>query len=129
MNFYECVSFILIDDKKVLFEKRRADKEIDPGLIMIPGGHIENGETELEALEREIREELAVTAMQMDYVCSLIHTTTEIQKIHYYLIRSWQGKIESLEAESIFWHPVTDVKVLDIVPDRIAMAEYLRLFA
>jgi hypothetical protein len=36
MKLYECVSFILIKDGKVLLEKRRDDKEIDPGLIMIP---------------------------------------------------------------------------------------------
>jgi mutator protein MutT len=126
--YYECVSFILINDGKVLLEKRRDDREIDPGLIMIPGGHIEDGETEQQALERELLEELGVKATRTDYVCTLIHTTREIQKIHYYLIRSWQGEIKTFEAESLFWHSVTDSTRLDIVPDRVALAEYLRLY-
>ena len=128
MKFCECVSFILIDNGKVLLEKRRDDREIDPGLIMIPGGHIENGETEQQALERELLEELGVKATRTDYVCTLIHTTREIQKIHYSLISTWQGEIKTFEAESLFWHPITDANRLDIVPDRVALAEYLRLY-
>ena len=128
MKFYECVSFILIEEGKVLLEKRREDKEIDPGLIMIPGGHLEDKESEEQALERELREELGVTSLQTDYVCTLIHPTTEIQKLHYYLIREWEGEIVPLEAESLFWHNITDVSLLDIIPDRIALGEYRRLF-
>jgi mutator protein MutT len=128
MKLYECVSFILIEDGKVLLEKRRDDKEIDPGLIMIPGGHLEDDETEEQALERELREELGVKPLQTDYVCTLIHPTTEIQKLHYYLVREWEGEIVPFEAESLFWQDITGVNLLDIIPDRIALAEYQRLF-
>ena len=128
MPFHECVSFILIDKEKVLLEKRREDKEIDPGLIMIPGGHVNDGETEQQALDREILEELGIKAIQSEYVCTLIHKTTEIQKIHYYWVRSWAGSIQPFEAASVFWHPLTDADRLDIIPDRIALAEYRRLF-
>jgi len=129
MLFYECVSFILVDDEKVLLEKRREDKEIDPGLIMIPGGHVNDGETERQALDRELFEELGVKAKQSEYVCTLIHKTTEIQKIHYYWVCSWEGKIQNFEAASVFWHPLSDAERLDIIPDRIALAEYRRLFS
>ena len=41
MDVYECVSFILLNKSQVLLEKRSESKEKDPGLITIPGGHIE----------------------------------------------------------------------------------------
>jgi len=128
MPYHECVSFVLIRDNKVLLEKRREDKEIDPGLIMIPGGHVDDGENERQALERELMEELGIKTQQVDYICSLIHKTTEIQRIHYYWIRSWQGRIQNFEAASLFWHPLTGVDRLDIIPDRIALSEFCRLF-
>ncbi len=83
MKLCECVSFILIDNGKVLLEKRKDDREIDPGLIMIPGGHIEDSETEQQALERELLEELGVKATRTDYVCTLIHTTREMGLAHH----------------------------------------------
>ena len=33
----ECVSGILIGDGAVLVEKRRADDDADPGLVLLPG--------------------------------------------------------------------------------------------
>ena len=34
----ECVSGVLISDGAVLVEKRRADDDADPGLVLLPGG-------------------------------------------------------------------------------------------
>ena len=41
----ECVSGVLISDGAVLVEKRRADDDADPGLVLLPGGHVEVGES------------------------------------------------------------------------------------
>src|SRR2546422_5193214 len=54
----ECVSGVLISDGAVLVEKRRADDHADPGLVLLPGGHVEVGESLNRALKREMREEL-----------------------------------------------------------------------
>src|SRR6266487_908887 len=41
----ECVSGVLTRRGAVLAEKRRADDEADPGLTLLPGGHVEIGES------------------------------------------------------------------------------------
>jgi 8-oxo-dGTP diphosphatase len=52
------VGAIIVDDEGRAFVHRRADdRELFPGCWDIPGGHVEVGETPLEALAREVYEE------------------------------------------------------------------------
>ena len=67
------LSFIMLNDLQVLLEKRSEQKETDPGLITIPGGHIEHGETQVEALFRGLNEELNVVPTDYKYLCPLPH--------------------------------------------------------
>ena len=46
MEVHECVSFILVKGDHVLLETRSKDKDSDPGMIAIPGGHMEKGESQ-----------------------------------------------------------------------------------
>ncbi|NYD58842.1 mutator protein MutT [Nocardioides marinisabuli] len=50
----------LVADGRVLLGHRRPDKQARAGLWDLPGGVIEAGESELEALSRELHEELGV---------------------------------------------------------------------
>jgi 8-oxo-dGTP pyrophosphatase MutT (NUDIX family) len=61
MVVHECVSFLLVDNDSVLLERRSEHKETDAGKINIPGGHIDDDESQVQALFREVREELNVS--------------------------------------------------------------------
>lgn len=126
MQIHECVSFVVLKDHQVLLEKRAQDKEYDPNLIAIPGGHMEHGETREQTLLRELKEELNIVPTNYLYLCSLYHPTGELQLIHYYVINDWEGTIVSLEADEVSWFPL-HTNLLDIAADKIALSEYLRL--
>ncbi|EOU3285314.1 NUDIX hydrolase [Vibrio harveyi] len=126
MEVHECVSFILVKDDEVLLETRSKDKDSDPGMIAIPGGHIEQGESQSMTLLRELDEELNIRPQRCGYLCSLYHPTTELQLLHYYVVTDWVGDIQSLEAESVNWYPIINAAVATEV-DRIALSEYQRL--
>ena len=103
----ECVSGVLIADGAVLVEKRRADDDADPGQVLLPGGHVEVGESLNQALKREMREELGIrvekiTPIRVRYYAA---SNGERQRIHYLHIKSWKGRIRSNEAESVYWEP------------------------
>ena len=101
----ECVSGVLIRDGAVLVEKRRADDDADPGLVLLPGGHVEVGESLSRALEREMQEELGIRVGKMTPIRVRYYTASngERQRIHYLHIKDWRGKIRSNEAESVYW--------------------------
>ncbi|HWY28658.1 MAG TPA: NUDIX domain-containing protein [Candidatus Sulfotelmatobacter sp.] len=101
----ECVSGVLISDSAVLVEKRRADDDADPGLILLPGGHVEVGESLNRALKREMLEELGIQVEKITPIRVRYYTASngERQRIHYLHIKDWVGKIRSNEAESVYW--------------------------
>ena len=52
MKTVETVSFILIRDGNILVERRRRDRVNDPDAVVVPGGHVDPGETPVEAVKR-----------------------------------------------------------------------------
>ena len=52
--------FSLIRSNTVLAEKRKLTKQVVPGVIALPGGHLEEGESPEEALSLELCEELGI---------------------------------------------------------------------
>ncbi|MDP6872587.1 MAG: NUDIX domain-containing protein [Alphaproteobacteria bacterium] len=128
MEMLECAGFLLVDGDRFLVERRRLDKAVDPGAVAIPGGHLDAGESPMDALHRELREELGLTAGRVDYICTLLHRSEEFRKLHYYAVRQWTGEIENNEAEALLWLSFDEVGQLDLPVDRTAIAEYLRLY-
>ncbi|MGL4380032.1 MAG: NUDIX hydrolase [Vibrio sp.] len=124
----ECVSFLLIKQNQGLLERRSASKTCDPNIVAIPGGHIEAGENQAQALLREVQEELGIKATRFGYLCSLYHPTQlELQLLHYYVVTEWQGDIACHEADEVFWQPLSATAV-ETVADKIALQEWQRLY-
>ncbi|CDU11296.1 NUDIX hydrolase [Vibrio coralliirubri] len=126
MDVHECVSFIMLNESQVLLEKRSESKETDPGLITIPGGHIEHGESQVQALFREFKEELNVIPTDYMYLCSLYHPTQELQLIHYFVVTKWKGDIKAQEADYVKWYSLGSAPV-GIAADGIALKEVERV--
>ncbi len=122
----DCVAFMLIGGHAVLAEKRREARSHLPGIISIPGGHLEPGESIEDALFREAREELGIALESPTYVCSLLHRAQELRKLHYWSITRWQGEITPHEADSLVWIGMTNLGALDLEVDRVAVRQWLR---
>ena len=101
----DCVSGIILSEDRVLVEKRRADDSADPGLEAIPGGHVEAGESRANAIIREMKEELGIVVMKTRFVGEEPWTASdgEKQRIHYFIIEKWEGKLTPKEATALFW--------------------------
>ena len=121
----DCVDGILVDKRKFLVEKRRDDDDADPGLIEIPGGHVDAGETFEDALRREMKEELGIDVERAKLVQKSLYTASngERQRIHYFHVEKWNGRIRSTEAERVYWE--SEISNLSIIPDRRAVGKIL----
>jgi 8-oxo-dGTP diphosphatase len=121
----DLVAGILIDGREFLVEKRRDDKDVDPGYIEIPGGHVEKDETLEDALRREMKEELGIDVKQAKFVHRSLYTATngERGRIHYFHVEKWTGRIVSNEAERVYWE--SKVSNLTIPPDKKAVRSIL----
>ena len=127
MDVLDCVAFLLVKDGRFLVERRRRDKLVDPGAVAIPGGHLEPGESSLEALHRELHEELGLTTANPQFICTLLNPSEEFRKLDYYALQFWSGEIENNEAEALLWLSLDDLSGLDLAVDRVAVGEYLRV--
>ena len=120
------VAGILMEGKMFLVEKRRDDDDADPGYVEIPGGHLDPGETLEDALGREMKEELGIVVERARLAQKSLAKATngERQRIHYFHVEKWRGKIESKEAERVYWE--SEISNLSISPDRRAIQRILK---
>jgi len=121
----DVVAGILMERRRFLVEKRRADDEADPGFVEIPGGHVDPGESLEEALRREMREELGIDVERTKLVQKSLYTASngERQRIHYFHVEKWKGRIRSTEAERVYWE--SEISNLSVIPDRRAVRKVL----
>lgn len=66
MKVQKAVAAVLVRPGAFLAVRRKQSMTRDPGVWEFPGGKIEPGETEAEAIQREVQEELGVGCIVLD---------------------------------------------------------------
>jgi 8-oxo-dGTP diphosphatase len=98
----EVVVGALVRDGRVLLAHRRPDKAAYPDTWDLPGGVMEEGESELDALVRELREELGVEidVDAVTHLCSVeARPVREPVVLSAWLVREWRGTPANLAPE------------------------------
>lgn len=104
----ECVGALLRrDDGRVLLARRVARAAWYPDAWDMVGGHVEPGERTEDALVREIREELGVTALGWRRGGSFrLHDGHAAVLLHVYVVTRWAGvptNAEPAEHRAVAW--------------------------
>jgi len=105
---------LLLKDGCVVMGERRTDK-VYPLHWEFPGGKLESGETALDALRRELFEELSIEITDAKYWMSEIaeYSNGMTYDISYFLVREWKGEISNLnEFNRIEWISNTTLPLL-----------------
>ena len=67
MKTVDVVVGIIFKGKKFLIEKRKLNEKRDPGIVCLPGGHVELNESRKHALKREMKEELGIKVKKLKF--------------------------------------------------------------
>jgi 8-oxo-dGTP diphosphatase len=122
----------LVRQDRVLLVHRRPNKRARPNMWDLPGGVVESGESELEALTRELHEELGVQIVTGS-ASSLGRLTAgpaeEPALLSAWLIRDWQGtpaNVAPEEHDDIGWFGLGEIPPSPHVVVRSALVNAIR---
>ena len=124
-GYVHVVGAVILREGKILCTKRPEGKRL-AGYWEFPGGKMEEGETEKEALEREIREELACQVELLRHVMTFKYTY-DFGNIHlsFYFARICEGEPILLEHSQALWLAPEEISSLEWAPAETPLVEYL----
>ena len=109
------VAAIIINKKRILIGKRK-DEDIGGGKWEFPGGKIEIGETISKALERELYEELGISAKIGNELMNYEHMfKTTIYNITFMEITDYEGEICNNAHSEIKWVKFSNLLEYDFI--------------
>ena len=87
------------------------------GYWEFPGGKVEDGETPVVALSRELHEELGIDVTtaypwiirEFDYPHAAV-------RLHFFRVRAWRGELQSREAQALAWQQLDAINVAPLLP-------------
>jgi 8-oxo-dGTP diphosphatase len=115
---HEVVVGALVRGDRVLLARRRPDKKVNPDAWDLPGGVMEARESELAALERELREELGVEIVteSASHLCRVtVGSAGEAVRLSAWLVGDWHGTPTNAapdEHDDIAWFDLEELPPL-----------------
>jgi len=123
------VHLFLLNEDKILLS-RRYHTGYEDGNYSLVAGHIDGGETIVQAMIREAREEIGINIFSEDIKITLVmHRKSEDERIDYFLhCDKWQGEIKIMEpdkCDNLEWFPINNLPSNTIPYIARAIKKYL----
>ena len=82
-----------------------------------PGGKIEDGETAIEALQRELQEELGTSAIEVyPWLTRSFDYPERSVKLHFFMVRRWTAEPHGKEGQQLSWQNPANLTVGPMLP-------------
>jgi 8-oxo-dGTP diphosphatase len=110
------VAGLIFRDKQILICQRRATAAFALKWEF-PGGKVENDEGDLDALRRELKEELAIDVRAAELFRRYEHTyqAGPTVTLHFYRVRNFEGDPKNLVFQQMLWVDVVELKDFDFL--------------
>lgn len=122
------VGVLVTPEGKVLLGDRPKGKPW-AGWWELPGGKLEPGESVIDALTRELSEELGIQVGEANpWVTYVHHYPNTTVRLHFCRVTSWQGQPQSLEEQQLKWVDIaTATELPDLLPAAYPPLRWLQL--
>jgi 8-oxo-dGTP diphosphatase len=119
-------------DVEVLLQLRQNTGFMDDHWAAAAAGHVERGETAIQAAHREAAEEIAVGDLELEFVTAMQRTQRDLpidERVDFFFVaRSWSGEPTIVEPEKcaeLRWCRLDDLPE-PVVPHELSVLEALR---
>ena len=124
----EVVVAVMIKSDGSFLLARRPESKPCEGYWEFPGGKIELDESHLQALNRELMEELGIQ-IELSYPwITLVHTYSHATvHLYFYRIERWHGEPYAKENQELSWQFADNIKVTPMLPTNVPVLRALSL--
>ncbi|MCY7387474.1 MAG: Nudix family hydrolase [Burkholderiales bacterium] len=121
------VAVFIKPDGSFLLSSRPEGKPYS-GYWEFPGGKIEAGESVLQAMKRELMEELnvTITSAMPWFTFRMVYTHATV-RLHCWRVREWQGEMRGLEGQQFQWQRLAAITVAPTLPGCVPILRALAL--
>ncbi len=119
---------IILRERKILCCQRRKDARY-PLQWEFPGGKLNDGESPVECLIRELREELGISItepVEYDRHTTVYEDSGKFE-VHYYLVTAFTGEPRNRTFERILWLKLSELSQVQFLKGNLSVIEKLRL--
>ncbi|MDO8699533.1 MAG: NUDIX domain-containing protein [Rhodoferax sp.] len=95
------------------------------GYWEFPGGKLESGESVMQALVRELHEELGITIdLATPWRVEMVDYPHALVRLNFCKVFSWAGELQMREAQSFSWEELP-VRVMPVLPGTVPVLQWL----
>ncbi len=124
---HAAVAVLQRSDGSVLLGQRPEGKPW-AGWWEFPGGKIEDGETPLRALERELHEELGIEVTEATpWLTRTFAYPERTVRLNFFMVRQWQGEPHGREGQQLSWQQPAVLTVAPLLPANVPILGALQL--
>jgi len=111
----QVVCGILVKNRRLATFRRKGGGENVAGKWEFPGGKVEPSESLIQALTRELQEELSISVLSTSSVGYVDWDYPELSlRLHVFIVSEWEGEIILHEHAGVLWDFYSEVENQDL---------------